>query len=146
MVAAIISGGTHCFRAASIFSCSFVYILHGGSHHLRRHTLLQGGVHLLLQLRANPTHHVHLIIERQRPSFSSIISCIISPMPPIMVVILSMLLLPLSPLPPFPFLPPLPTLPPLPPLPPFPLPPAMAIETIAQKITRTLILGVLVDN
>ena len=28
--------------------------------HLRRHTLLQGGVHLLLQLRANPTHHVHL--------------------------------------------------------------------------------------
>ena len=28
--------------------------------HLRRHTLLQGGVHLLLQLRADPTHHVHL--------------------------------------------------------------------------------------
>merc|ERR1711872_443663 len=28
MVAAIISGGTHCFRAASIFSCSFVPIPH----------------------------------------------------------------------------------------------------------------------
>merc|ERR1711962_682661 len=28
IVAAIISGGTHCFRAASIFSCSFVPIPH----------------------------------------------------------------------------------------------------------------------
>ena len=33
---------------------------HQRQTHLRRHTLLQGGVHLLLQLRADPTHHVHL--------------------------------------------------------------------------------------